>query len=119
MRFPDSEAMVVSFLEDRLAPLKVSTKVPKVRPAEFVRVWRTGGAAANRVLDRPTLTIQAWGPNSHELIRVCREAILNEYTQMPLVRGVEEITGPYYDPDPGSNADRYSCNLQLQVRAAR
>lgn len=119
MKFPDSEALAVAFLHSRLAPLHVGTKVPKERPAEFVRVWRTGGAAANRVLDQPTLTIQAWGPNSFELIRVCREAFLNEYTQMPLVRGVEEITGPYYDPDPGSNSDRYSCNMQLQVRAQR
>lgn len=119
MRFPDSEAMVVAFLAERVAPLSVSTKVPKPRPAEFVRVWRTGGAAANRVLDQPTFTIQAWGPNSFELVRVCREALFNEYTDMPLVRGVEEITGPYYDPDPGSNADRYSCNVQLQVRAQR
>lgn len=119
MRFPDSEAMLVQFLGEKVFPLHVGTKVPKDRPAEFVRVWRTGGAAANRVLDQPTLTIQAWGPNSYELIRVCREAVLNEYTLMPLVRGVEEITGPYFDPDPGTSIDRYSCSVQLQVRARR
>lgn len=118
MKFPDSEALAVAFLEARVTP-HVGTKVPKQRPAAFVRVWRTGGSAVNRVLDQPTLTIQAWGPNSYELIRVCREAFLNEYTSMPLVRGVAEITGPYYDPDPGSNTDRYSCNMQLQVRAQR
>lgn len=119
MRFPDSEAMLVQFLGMKVAPLHVGTKVPKTRPDQFVRVWRTGGAAVNRVLDQPTLTIQAWGPNSFEIIRVCREAVLNEYTLMPLVRGVIEITGPYFDPDPGSNTDRYSCNMQLQVRAQR
>lgn len=119
MRFPDAEQMAVQFLQMKLGAISVSTKVPKVRPAEFVRVWRTGGAAVNRVLDQPLLTVQAWGVNSHELIRVCREAFMSEYTLLPLVRGVEEVTGPYYDPDPGTNVDRYSCSLQLQVRAQR
>lgn len=119
MRFPDSEALVVQFLKMKLGAVHVSTKVPKTRPAEFVRVWRTGGAAANRVLDQPIITVQAWGVNSHDLIRQCREWLFNEYVLMPLVRGVEETTGPYFDPDPGSNEDRYSCSVQLQVRAAR
>ncbi len=119
MRFPDSEAMLVQFLAMKVHPLHVGTKVPRSRPAEFVRVWRTGGAAPNRVLDQPTLTIQAWGPNAFEIVRVCREAVLNDYSLMPLVRGVEELTGPYFDPDPGSNEDRYSCNFQLRVRAKR
>lgn len=119
MRFPDSEKLVVRFLAMKLHPLHVGTKVPRTRPAEFVRVWRTGGASANRVLDQPILTVQAWGSNSHELIRQCREALMNEYTLLPLVRGVSEVTGPYYDPDPGSNEDRYSCSLQFQVRAQR
>lgn len=118
MTFPDSEALVVEFLQARLA-VDVATKVPKDRPAEFVRAWRSGGAAVNRVLDEPTITVQAWGVNAFELVRVCREALFNEYTDMPLVRGVNELTGPYFDPDPGSNDDRYSCNIQLRVRSAR
>lgn len=118
MKFPDSEALVVQFLKPRLT-VKVATKVPKTRPDEFVRVWRTGGAAANRVLDQPMITIQAWGPNAFDLLRICREAFLNDASTIPLVRGVTEVTGPTYDPDPGSNSDRYSCTFQVQVRAAR
>jgi hypothetical protein len=38
---------------------------------------------------------------------------------MPLVRAVEEVTGPYFDPDPGTGVDRYSMSVQLSVRAKR
>lgn len=122
MRFPDVEAMVREFLAMKVAPVKVHTKVPATRPAMFVRVWRTGGAASNRVLDQPLVTVQAWAPDSvaaSELAGDCREAILNDYTLMPLVRGVEEVTGPYFDPDPSTGIDRYSLTFQLSVRAAR
>lgn len=119
MRFPDSEALVVQFLQMKLGAIPVSTKVPKVRPSVFVRVSRSGGAASSRVLDQPILTVEAWGDSAHELIRECREALFNEYTLMPLVRGVEEVSGPYFSPDPASNVDRYICNVQLQVRAHR
>ena len=39
------------------------------------------------------------------------------YTAMPLVRGVDETSGPYFDPDPDTNIDRYSFTHQLSVRA--
>lgn len=122
LSFPDVEAMVRQFLEMKVAPVKVHTKVPSTRSATFVRAWRTGGAATNRVLDQPLVTVQAWAPDSvaaSKLAGDCREAILNEYTQMPLVRRVEEVTGPYFDPDPSTGIDRYSLTFQLSVRAAR
>lgn len=119
MRFPDSEVLAVGLLKATVAPVRVLTKVPATRPAEFVRVWRTGGAAANRVLDQPMITVQAWGPNADALARKCREAFLSNSSLMPLVRGVEEVTGPYQDPDPATNSDRVTFTVQLQVRAAR
>lgn len=119
MRFPDAETLAVGHLKPVVAPVKVMTKVPATRPAEFVRVWRTGGAAANRVLDQPMLTVQAWGPNADELARKCREAFLSDSARITLVRGVEEVTGPYQDPDPATNTDRVTFTVQLQVRAAR
>lgn len=119
MRFPDVEVLAVGLLKATVAPVRVVTKVPSTRPAEFVRVWRTGGAAANRVLDQPMLTVQAWGTNADELSRKCREAFLSNSAALPLVRGVEEVTGPYQDPDPATNTDRVTFTVQLQVRAAR
>lgn len=119
MSFPDSEALVVQFLRLRLGATHVGTKVPRDRPDVFVRVWRTGGASANRVLDQPLITVQAWGSDSHKLIERCRDWLLNDYTFMPPVRGIEEVSGSYYDPDPDTNIDRYTFTVQLRVRAHR
>jgi hypothetical protein len=121
MRFVDIEAVVVTFLDARVTP-PVVTKVPASRPALFVRAWRTGGASANRVLDQPTITVQSWAASSvaaSALAEECRRYLFDDYTAMPLVRGVSEITGPYFDPDPVTGVDRYSFTVQLSVRAAR
>lgn len=48
-----------------------------------------------------------------------RHVLLNEHTAMPLVRGIESISGPYYDPDPDTNGDRYTVTVRMRVRATR
>lgn len=115
----DAEALIRDFLDARL-DVRVATKVPKNRPDTFVRVWRTGGSAVNRILDRPMITVQAWAKNSvaaSDLSRECRDMLFASYTAMPLVRGVDETSGPYYDPDPDTGIDRYTFTHQLSVRA--
>lgn len=122
MNFVDVESLARGFLIPVVSPVSVHTKVPATRPATFVRVWRTGGAAANRVLDRPIITVQVWGPDSVSaatLAGVCREALLSEGPSLPLVRGVEEVSGLYFDPDPSTGVDRYTFSVQLSVRAQR
>lgn len=120
MSFVDAETMVREFLSARIEA-SISTKIPNPRPPQFVRAWRTGGAAMNRVLERAQITIQAWDDSddvaASDLIAECRTHILNGYTGMPLVRGVEEISGPYWDPDPTSGVPRYSFTVSLMVRA--
>lgn len=121
VEFPDVEAMVGAFLRSQL-PVPVSTKVPNPRPARFIRAWRTGGAASNRILERAQVTITCAAPNSVQAsddARDARSALLNGYTAMPLVRGVEEVTGPYFDPDPDTGSDRYSMTFILTVRGKR
>lgn len=120
MRFDDVEAMVKPFIGSRVAGTKVGTKVPNPRPASFVRAWVTGGAAVNRVLERVQITIDVWGTStaaSSGMIGDIRHAFLNDYTEMPLVRGVEEITRPYFNPD--GDIDRYRFTVALMVRAGR
>jgi len=122
MRLPDVETLVIAFLNARLAPIQAHSKVPASRPATFVRAWRTGGAALNRVIDQPIISVQAWAPDgvsASDLAQDCREHLFNEYTLMPLVRSVEEVSGLYYDPDPTAGIDRYTFSVQLSVRAAR
>lgn len=121
MRFPDVDSMVLQFLTAALS-VPVHTAVPKVRPAKFIVARRNGGGAANRILDLPTVTVDAWASDSveaAELAEDARSALLHAYTSMPLVRGVEEITGPYSTPDPDSSSPRYRFSVRLRVRAAR
>ena len=113
--------MVIAFLESRVGA-EVGTTVPKPRPPLFLRAWRNGGPAANRVVDRPLVTLEAWSEDSTvaaDLLSAARSALMNDYTAMPLVRGVREISGPYFTPDPESGTPRYRCSLQLTVRATR
>lgn len=96
--------------------------VPEVRPAEFVRAWRTGGGPINRAIDEPLVTVQAWAESrarAEDIARACLHALLNDYTAMPLVRSVEIVSGPYLDPDPDSRSPRYSINARLRVRGRR
>lgn len=118
--FPDAEAMVGAFLRFRVTP-PVSTKVPNPRPKRFVRAWRTGGSALNRIVDQPQITVTCTAATSvtaSDDARAARFALLNESSSMPLVRGVEDVSGVYYDPDPDTNEDRYSFTVRLTVRAA-
>lgn len=119
--FPDVEALVGAFLRARI-PVPVSTKVPSPRPTRFIRAWRTGGFASNRVLEDAQVTVTCAAANTIQAsgdARAARSLLLNDYTSMPLVRGVEEITGPYFDPDPDTGGDRYSFTVRLRVRATR
>lgn len=121
---PDVESVVIEFLNNIVTP-PVSSRVPSPRPTAFVRAWRTGGGAVNRVLERAQITVQAWGGTAADtvaasvLAQQCRTALLNDHSGMPLVRGVEEVAGLYFDPDPGTGIARYTFTVSLMVRAAR
>lgn len=122
VEFPDVEAMCLTFAKTKTTAT-VGTKVKNPRPARYARIWRTGGGALNRVLERAQVTITCGATGgSIEALAIAadlRHAFLNDSTEMPLVRGVEEITGPYYDPDPDTGEDRYSFTIQLTVRGKR
>lgn len=121
MSLPDVEAIVVQFLRG-VTGVKVGTMVPNPRPTSFVRAWRSGGAAVNRVLDSANITVSAWAKTTGEastLARECRTALLGAYTGMTLVRGVEEVGGLYFDPDPETGSPRYTFTVRLMVRANR
>lgn len=120
VEFPDAEKLARDFLDVRIEP-PVATKVPNPRPDRFVRAWRTGGVAENRVVDKPIITVSCTAPDSVTAAAdagAARAAFLNDYTAMPLVRRVE-VLGLYYDPDPDTNEDRYSFSVQMTVRGRR
>lgn len=122
MSFPDVEAVAVAFLKPPVAPVKVGTKTPNPRPTSFVKVYRSGGAAVNRVLENAQLTVEGEAPTQEaafELTSKCREHFLHRYTLMTLVRGASEVGGLYFAPDPDTNIPRYRFTVGLMVRAGR
>ncbi len=119
VEFVDVEAMIVAFFAD-ITDSPVATKTPTPRPERFTRAWRTGGASSNRVLDQPIITVTCTAPDSGTASAdagALRRRLMNDYTTMPLVRAVEEVTGLYYDPDPDTNEDRYTFSVRMRVRA--
>ncbi|OJU39684.1 MAG: hypothetical protein BGN97_00240 [Microbacterium sp. 69-10] len=121
VEFADAEAMVGAFLRSRLG-VPVSTKVPNPRPARFARAWRTGGGTDNRAVETVQITVTCSAADSVTASNDAAKAkhlLLNEYTAMPLVRGVTIQAGPYFDPDPDTNGDRYTVTAVMRVRARR
>lgn len=120
---PDAEALLVAFFTPLVTPTHVGTLIPKTRPARFVRVWRTGGAALNRVIDRPQMTIKATVKGdkeaARELAQTLRTALFDGYTAIRGVGTVEEIAGLYYDPDPTTGDPAYTFTVALSVAARR
>lgn len=122
MRFPDVEVLAVAFLRSQVAPVAVGAKVPTTRPSQYVRAFRTGGAASNRALEEAQITVDAAAETEAEawaLASACREAFLHRYTLMPLVRAATEISGLHSTPDPDTNTPRYRFTVALMVRAGR
>lgn len=121
MTFPDIEALVLTFLTQRVN-VPVHTSVPSNRPPAFILLWRNGGASSNRVVDRPQVTVEAWSQDSvraSELAEQCRSALLNEASTIPSVSQSTEISGPYSTTDETTETPRYRFTMQLTVRARR
>lgn len=121
MRFVDVDGMVRGFLLDHVT-VPVHVSVPKDRPVSFIVARRNGGAALNRVVDEATVTVDCWSGSSveaSELAETARHAFHHDSTGMPLVRGVDEVTGPYSTPDPESGSPRYRFSVRLRIRAKR
>lgn len=123
MTFPDMPKVLRDFLQVQLGEdLPVRTRVPSPRPAAFIRVWRTGGAARNRVLDEPLMTVESWAEDDTTAALNAdraREAILDHVSEIPYVRGIDFRAGPYDDPDPVSDSPRSTFTFELRVRRAR
>jgi len=111
--FDDIETELVALLKASVS-VPVATQVPADRPTAFIRVWVTGGNAEQRILDRPTVTVQAWAGDSvtaSALATTCRDAFLKRFGARA------ELTRPYFDPDPGTGIPRYTFSFRVRNRA--
>lgn len=117
----DIETMLIPFVAQH-SGVPAHTLVPKNRPDEFVRVWRTGGTAVNQALEEAQVTVECWGKTTIRAAQIAQKArggFLRDLKSLKLVRGSQEVTGPYYDPDPDTGIPRYSFTIRLSVRAKR
>jgi hypothetical protein len=127
---PDTETLIVKYLTAQLAArspwttTKAYTKVPKTRPAQFVRVLRTGGTRTP-FIDTPTLAVESWAgdgmtaSNLAQMVRALLFAIdrvtYNSTTYQ--FYAPQEFSGPANLPDPDSDQERYTETFSVGVRA--
>jgi len=126
VELPDLPVMAVQFIKTKTT-FSVGTKVKNPRPAKYVQVIDNGGPA-NRVFVEALLTVtvgaeSAGGENGDTIARrearKLHHAFLNDSVQMPLVRRVESVSSPYFDPDPDDGSDRVSFTIRWIVRGSR
>lgn len=127
VELPDLPVIAIDFIRTKTMWTDVSTKVKNPRPAKYVQVV-DGGGPANRVFVEALLTVtvgaaSADGENGDTIARRearrLHHAFLNDSSEMRLVRGVESVSSPYFDPDPDDGSDRYSFTIRWRVRGAR
>ena len=124
----DAELAVVTELLSRLPGLgydvPVGTKIPKSRPAEFVRVYRTGGVSPDITSDAFQVTVEAYAERETGAERLCafalaalqaagRDGAMGSAT----CRRVETFSVPANLPDPQvTDRHRYSSLISVVLR---
>ncbi|MER6364978.1 hypothetical protein [Kitasatospora sp. NPDC001527] len=122
---PDAVAVVTGYLRQALAvvghPVLVVSRVPSVRPPEFVRVERVGGTRATVVSDRPRLDIHAWAESesaAHDLAALARallDSIPGVRDEVTVYR-LTEVGGLMWMPDDESGKPRYAFAVEIHMR---
>jgi hypothetical protein len=124
--FPDTVTIVIdrllNTLPDEGFDVGVYSSVPNPRPASFVVVERLGGPRQNIVADNAHLAVDCWNSNdrdAHDLAQMCR-ALIHAMQGVSFEGGdvgrIDELSGPYRNPDPDSAQDRYSFQVTVAVR---
>lgn len=125
--FADSEALLTSYLRDKLSSesMHVSTNVPNPRLEEFIRIMRTGGTVMNVVADRPQFTIECWAMNeerAYEIAALARahiHALEGTVWDGATFYRMDEFSGPILTSDVElSDMPRYSWTFTIGVRGS-
>lgn len=115
--FRDVEALVCTFLrKPLLGTIQIGIRAPNPRPAEFIRILRTGGPKETLVSEAAQITVEAWAQTEARaslLLSQCR-ALLNAADET--IYGVREFSGPANLPDPLSGQIRYTQSFQVRAR---
>jgi len=123
--FPDTEAVVVTYLNSRLqsagSAARASTRVPNPRPASLVRVMRTGGTLRSVSHEDSHITVECWAASSVDAISLTRQvaAWLSELDQSGchVPQGHTGWVGrPVYLEDPTAEVPRYVMTVIVRSR---
>lgn len=119
--FPDTEALVISYLNGLMVE-PVHSEVPNPRPTSFVTITRTGGPKRNIVTDEAQITVESWGETKAQAHDTAQEAraLLNalpgqSVSGVPFYKATE-LSGPADLPDPLSDQPRYSQSFLVAAR---
>lgn len=106
------EGVIVSALRGVGIDARVS--VPADRPDAFCVVGRTGGGSDSLVIDRPSVTVEAWAPTKARAFALAASA-RSAMAGLPGTGGVYavECTSQSYEPDPSSGTPRYRIRYHL------
>lgn len=121
--FPDAVLVACAAIQAGL-PSGVTAygRIPKTRPARFVRVLRLGGTRRDRFVDNATLSIEAWAgtDQASALLASVARAALNAHEGSVVggatVYTITELSGPANLPDPLSDQSRHTWTVQVAIR---
>lgn len=116
--FPDPEVLAMGALNTALVGLlpgvAASTKVPKPRPTEFIRVIRAGGPRETLISEQATIILEAYAATEARAAYILSLARAVMNAQDGTIFGVTEIGGPANLPDP-DRGERYTMTLGIRV----
>lgn len=118
--FPDVEALVVSTLNTELtargeSTVRAYTRVPRTRPAEFVRVIGSGGLDETKVSEAALVTIEGWAKTEARAFQLCDLARAILRSQDGDIRGARGFSYPQNLPDPVTDQVRYTSTGDVRV----
>lgn len=114
--FPDVELALCNALRNPLLGVPVVADIPVTRPAEFVRVIRTGGPRETLRSEAALLAVEAWASTKARASQLAREARAVIFALDGQLFGAREVAGPAYLPDPSSAQIRYTMTVQVRAR---
>lgn len=123
--FPDVEAVVVAFLNARLAnaglTARASTRVPNPRPASLVTVERVGGSMRSVSHEDALVSVDCWAESSVAASDLARKVAswLVELDQggCHVPQGPDGWAGrPVYLEDPVAQVPRYTMTVIVRCR---
>lgn len=119
------EAILVAHLAaSSTGATTIASDVPDTVPAKFLRVLSLGGPARrDRVIDRPIVSLEAWGPKGKPMdawsVIAKADAVMNALADgtVSTVAHCAPIGRPYRSDDITTGRPRFVCNYQVTLRA--